>query len=158
MPRTELTQFIGKQTRWKGTVIRFGKRLSRGDEQRNTVLLENVREVETKIEIDHSWITGGRWAAGLIIGDIIYFDALVCPYRRGDFLARWDDAPIEIDYKLINPTTRGGRQTEETMDKVPDRKVLANVKARCATALNDNHSESLDDSILESPAANLAPI
>ena len=103
MPRTELTPFIGKQTRWKGIIGKFGKRLSRGDEQRNTVLLENVREVETQIEIDHSWITGGRWSEGLHVGDVIYFDALVCPYRRGDFFARWDDAPIVIDYKLINP-------------------------------------------------------
>ena len=106
MPRLELQPFVGQRTRWKGTVEKFGKRKARGYEQRGTVMINSVSEVESKTKTDHVWLTDGRWSEGLIVGDVIYFDALVCPYRRGDIMDRWQDEEgdeIEVDYRLTNP-------------------------------------------------------
>ena len=87
-PRTELQPFVGQRTRWKGTVEKFGIRKARVYEQRGTVLINSVSEVESKSNTDHVWLTDGRWSEVQLIGDVNYFDALVCPYQRGDIMHR----------------------------------------------------------------------
>ena len=106
--REQFSQFSDQWVRWCAVVVRFGVKRRDSDVAIGTIMLKDVRSANnSKVRASHCWIDTGPWSEGLKAGDVIYFDALVRPYRHGDPRAFWNEADVDprdfIDYKLTRP-------------------------------------------------------
>ena len=116
--RPELSKRQGPRSRYIGIVERFGIKRSYGH-GRVTLLLRDVSTAEGAVVADHLWLTRGKWAEGIMIGDRIAFNARVTEYQKGYAGERWDvlaarGSGTSPSHRLSNPTrvevlTRAGR-------------------------------------------------
>ena len=93
--------------RFTAKVDRFGTKLSYKGYSEATVLLVDVRFVETgEKATDHIWFAFGKtWEkAGVAVGDTVQFEARVKQYRKGYMNSRAGIDQRKTDYKLSNPT------------------------------------------------------
>lgn len=105
--RRNLKAINGQRMRFTATVERFGHKTAFQGEPIPTILLKNVRVLETNHRAaDHLWFTKGKSWDKCIIGCIVEFDARVTTYEKGYKGHRYDvfDAPVKTDYKLERPT------------------------------------------------------
>jgi hypothetical protein len=104
--RKALKQIDGCRRTFSGTVSRTATKTSFGYTKK-TLLLVDLKDSKGVVITDHLWfnLTKGFERLGLVVGDIVQFDARVKEYVKGYQGHRWDvDKPVEIDYKLSHPT------------------------------------------------------
>lgn len=106
--RESLKNQDGIRGTFSGTVARFGTKSAYRGAPIPTVLLQDVKDASGKVVTDHLWMTVGLQIQrlSLQIGEKVFFDARVTQYEKGYKGYREDvyDAPIEVDYRLSNPT------------------------------------------------------
>lgn len=106
--RELLKEQEGVRGTFSGIVDRFGTKPAYRGPAIPTLMLKDVKDSAGKVVTDHLWMTQGKQIQSLAlqIGDEIMFDARVTEYEKGYKGYREDvyDAPIEIDYRLSNPT------------------------------------------------------
>ena|SRR5260221_306088 len=98
----------GIRATFRGTVARFGTKPAYRGYPIPTVMLKDVMDKKGTIVTDHLWMVQGKQIKALNLqeGDVVEFDARVTEYTKGYKGYREDvyDAPIEVDYRLSNPT------------------------------------------------------
>lgn len=107
MMRSKLKAINGQRMRFTATVERFGEKSAFKGAPIPTVLLKNIRILETDEQVtDHLWFTKGKSWEECVIGGIVEFDARVTTYEKGYKGYRDDvyDSPVKTDYKLERPT------------------------------------------------------
>lgn len=104
--REELKKLYGRRLRFEALVERFGSKSSFRGPPVETVLLRDVRRIDTgELVTDHLWWARGKWAEALEPGQVIEFDARVDSYLKGYFGRREEVyAPPQRDYRLVRPT------------------------------------------------------
>lgn len=106
--REALKEQEGIRGTFRGTVARFGTKSAYRGAPLPTLMLSDVKDATGKVVTDHLWLTIGVQIKrlDLQIGDTVVFDARVTQYEKGYKGYREDvyDAPIELDYRLSNPT------------------------------------------------------
>jgi hypothetical protein len=104
--RENLKEFNEVRIKVYAEVGRYGTKSSFGY-TKETICLVNIKDERGKILCDHLWLTVGKQIKELklVIGDIVYFQARVTKYYKG-YKGYRDDVnkPIELDYRLSNPT------------------------------------------------------
>jgi hypothetical protein len=97
----------GIRTTFRGTIAQFGMKPGYTGRDLPTLMLKDVMDSAGNIITDHLWFMVGKRLAALDlqIGDVISFQARVTAYEKG-YKGYRDDVykPIEIDYRLSNPT------------------------------------------------------
>jgi hypothetical protein len=105
--RKELKKQLGQRGCYLGVVSKFGSKKNWHGFSEPTVMLVDVKDSKGKIVCEHLWFKVGKQieSLSLSIGDIVTFDARVTQYEKG-YKGHRDDvyAPIEVDYRLSNPT------------------------------------------------------
>jgi len=109
--RKLLKQIKNQRRNFRGVFVRMGTKPNWHGYSEETVLLEDIIDVETgQVVTDHIWFnyTKAFQALGdLSAGDVIYFTARVRHYLKGykgyDYIKRIE-SPIEHDWKLSYPT------------------------------------------------------
>lgn len=87
-------------------VGRYGTKSSFGY-TKETICFIDIKDEQGKLLCDHLWLTVGKQIKelSLVIGDKIHFQARVTKYYKGYKGYREDVyKPIELDYRLSNPT------------------------------------------------------
>jgi hypothetical protein len=105
--RRALKSLEGVRTTFRGTVAQFGMKSGYTGRDLPTLMLKDVMDSSGNIVTDHLWFMVGKQLAALDlrIGDVISFQARVTGYEKGYKGYREDVyKPIEIDYRLSNPT------------------------------------------------------
>jgi len=105
--RRALKSLEGVRTVFHGTVVQFGMKSGYTGRDLPTLMMKDVMDSADNIVTDHLWFMVGKQLAALHlqIGDVISFQARVTIYEKGYKGYRDDvDKPIEIDYRLSNPT------------------------------------------------------
>lgn len=106
--REALQQIEGVRSTFRGIVDRYGTKPAYRGPAIPTLMLRDVTDKTGKVVTDHLWMVVGKQlqALQLQIGEVVEFDARVTEYEKGYKGYREDvyDAPIEIDYRLSNPT------------------------------------------------------
>jgi|SRR5579862_1443914 len=106
--REVLKEQEGIRSTFRGTVARFGTKPAYRGYPIPTVMLSDVKDKTGKVVADHIWFVIGvqMQRLNLQVGDEVIFDARVTEYEKGYKGYREDvyDAPIEVDYRLSNPT------------------------------------------------------
>lgn len=105
--RRTLKTLEGVRTTFSGTIAQFGMKPGYTGRDLPTLMLKDVTDSTGNIVTDHLWFMLGRQLAALDlqVGDVISFQARVTAYEKG-YKGYRDDVykPIEIDYRLSNPT------------------------------------------------------
>lgn len=104
--RKTLKYLVGQRLAFTATVSRYGKKNAFRGEAINTVLLVNIRRIDTgEVVTDHLWFTVGKVWMGFKPGDQVTFDARVGDYRKGYF-GRREEVYVKsaTDYRLERPT------------------------------------------------------
>jgi hypothetical protein len=105
--RRALKPLEGVRTTFCGTVAQFGTKTGYTGRDLPTLMLKDVMDSAGNLVTDHLWFMVGKQLAALDlqIGDGISFQARVTGYEKGYKGYREDVyKPIEIDYRLSNPT------------------------------------------------------
>jgi hypothetical protein len=105
--RRALKSLEGVRTTFRGTVAQFGMKSGYTGRDFPTLMLKDVMNSSGNLVTDHLWFMVGKQLAALHlqIGDVISFQARVTAYEKGYKGYREDVYnPIEIDYRLSNPT------------------------------------------------------
>lgn len=109
MTRSDLRKVDGRR-RFRATFVRYGKATAYKGAPLTTILLRDVKLVETgEVVTDHLWLKVGKQlgAVGwLHDGDAIEFDARAKRYEKGYRGWRYkpDAPPATSDWKLAFPT------------------------------------------------------
>lgn len=106
MRRTLQTQ-DGKRKKFQGVFARFGKKTNFHGYAEDTILLQNILDVETnKIVADHVWFTRTKnfQKLSLAPGVHIEFEARIKKYTKGYVNSRYKIDRRENDYKLSHPS------------------------------------------------------
>jgi len=108
--REELAKLHGKRRRFQGIFVRFGQKAGY-KYPLTTILLKDVVDIASgKLVTDHLWFTMGKQFEALDLkeGDVVRFNARVIEYEKGYRGRQDEDAydykPVQIDYRLSNPT------------------------------------------------------
>ena len=108
--RKQLAKLEGQRLRFEGVVERFGTKRGWQGDTLPTLMLKNIRLVDDPYRIltDHLWMNVGKQLEGVIIGEVVDFDARVTRYEKGykgrrdnDF---FNDHEPSFDYRLERPT------------------------------------------------------
>jgi len=105
--RIGLAKQDGERKRFKATFGRLGRRVGYKGYSEETILLKDVRDLETdKIVTDHVWFafTKGFQTIALSEDVKIEFEARVKKYTKGYVNTRAKINNQEIDFRLSNPT------------------------------------------------------
>lgn len=105
--RKALKKLHGQRLRFRATVERLGEKTAFRGPPIPTILLVDVRLLETgELLTDHLWFTRGKFWNGIVTGVTVEFDARIGRYEKGYKGCREDvyDAPITTDYRLERPT------------------------------------------------------
>ena len=105
--RRALKSLEGVRTAFRGTVVQFGMKSGYTGQDLPTLMLKDVMDGTGNVVTDHLWLSIGKQLAALHLqrGDVIAFQARVTAYEKGYKGYREDVyKPIEIDYRLSNPT------------------------------------------------------
>jgi hypothetical protein len=105
--RHALKSLEGVRTSFRGTVAQFSVKSGYTGRDLPTLMLKDVMDSTGNMVTEHLWFTVGKTLADLHlqIGDVIAFQARVTAYEKGYKGYREDvHKPIEIDYRLSNPT------------------------------------------------------
>jgi len=104
--REQLKNIDGTRMRFSAIVERFGTKTGWEGEILDTILLKDVRRVDTgEIVTDHLWFTKGKSWMECLPDSVVEFDARVTMYEKGYKGYREDVyKPTSIDYKLERPT------------------------------------------------------
>lgn len=105
--RRVLKSLEGVRTAFRGTVVQFGVKSGYTGLDLPTLMLKDVMDGTGNVVTDHLWLSIGKQLAALHLqsGDVIAFQARVTAYEKGYKGYREDVyKPIEIDYRLSNPT------------------------------------------------------
>jgi len=106
--RHNLESLNGKRLRFTAVVERFGTKPNWHGFPETTILLKDIRFLETgEFACDHLWFKEGKWAVGLVEGHKFAFDARVDSYVKG-YQGRKAEtlgvASYRVDYHLERPT------------------------------------------------------
>ncbi|SKC88563.1 hypothetical protein [Ohtaekwangia koreensis] len=105
--RKELAKEEGQRKKFRATFSRLGKKVNFKGYSEETVLLQNVVDVETnKAVTDHIWFsfTKGFEKLALTEGVTLEFEARVKEYKKGYVNSRYKINNSKTDYKLSHPT------------------------------------------------------
>jgi hypothetical protein len=106
--RENLEAVNGMRMRFTAVVERFGSKTNWHGYPESTILLKDVRFVDTgQLACDHLWFRHGNWALGLVEGHKFAFDARVDSYAKGYQGAKADRlgmSSYSVDYHLERPT------------------------------------------------------
>lgn len=105
--RKKLKNDEGVRKKFSAIVTRTGKKPGFRNHSAETILLTNIRDVETnELVTDHSWFayTKGFEQARLHPGDTIEFEARIKAYTKGYINKALNINNKQLDYKLSNPT------------------------------------------------------
>ncbi|HEY0652129.1 MAG TPA: hypothetical protein VGD65_03335 [Chryseosolibacter sp.] len=105
--RRRLVENAGLRKRFSATVERFGKKINFKGYSEETILLKNIKDVETNtIAADHLWFSFSLafQKAKIVEGCIIEFDARVKDYTKGYVNRKIGINNRKNDFKLSNPT------------------------------------------------------
>lgn len=105
--RTGLSKSEGERKRFTATFVRVGKKKNFKGYSEDTILLNNVVDIETQQRVtDHVWFTFTKVFedAGIKEGDTIAFDARVKRYSKGYVNRSLGMTRRSSDYKLSHPT------------------------------------------------------
>jgi hypothetical protein len=107
--REALKPYEGKRRRFKGVILRFGRKpCFIGDETkyRDTIVIGDVTDVESGMEVsDHCWLTLSTTTGckKFQVGNIVEFDATVLAYKTKR--REWEGGKYtETDFQLARPT------------------------------------------------------
>ena len=81
MGRENLEKIYGERAQFTAKLGKFGKKRSKTDLDKKTVLLENIKHNGREVS-DHLWIDAGKWCEILQVGDEFIFSARVVRYTR----------------------------------------------------------------------------
>jgi hypothetical protein len=105
--RKKLSKDVGVRKRFSAEVERFGKKINYKGYSEETILLKNIRDIESKeVLADHLWFTFSLTfqKAKIIEGCTIEFDARVKDYVKGYVNKKIGINNRKKDFKLSNPT------------------------------------------------------
>jgi len=105
--RKQLAAEVGQRKKFRATAGRLGKKINYKGYSEETILLNNIVDVETeKVVTDHSWFsyTQGFIKAMVRPGDALEFEARVKEYRKGYVNRTYKINHTSTDFKLSNPT------------------------------------------------------
>lgn len=105
--RKKLSDDVGVRKRFSALVERFGKKINFKGYSEETILLKNIRDVDSnEIVADHLWFTFSLafQKAKITEGCNIEFDARVKDYVKGYVNKRIGINNRKKDFKLSNPT------------------------------------------------------
>jgi hypothetical protein len=119
MTRSELARYFGKRRKFRGVFRREGTKAGFEGRVQKTMLLVNVKDVETGATVtDHLWFnaTKGFGSLGLKRGDEVEFEARVDDYMKGYVNESQDIDNTELDYRLVFPSKlkKANRSTRQT--------------------------------------------
>jgi len=105
--RRALKPLEGVRTTFRGTVAQFGMKTGYTGRDLPILMLKDVMDSAGNLVTEHLWFMVGKQLAALNlqIGDVISFHARVTAYEK-EYKGYREDVckPIEIDYRLSNPT------------------------------------------------------
>jgi hypothetical protein len=105
--RKELAIRHGERKKYRAIFSRIGKKTNYKGYREDTILLNDVREVETnQLVADHLWFSYAKSFEKifLIEGELIEFEARVKKYTKGHVNKRYRIDKRTTDYKLSHPT------------------------------------------------------
>ncbi len=105
--RAKLKGSLGERKKFKGTFVKFGKKLNYRGHTEETVLLQNIIDQECqKLVADHLWFayTKSFQRIQLVAGTTVHFEARVKQYTKGYKNSRYKIDNLTTDYKLSHPT------------------------------------------------------
>ena len=105
--RKRLSEDAGLRKRFSAVVERFGKKINYKGYSEETILLKEIRDVESQEMVaDHLWFTFSLafQKAKISEGCTIEFDARVKDYTKGYINRKVGINNRKTDFKLSNPT------------------------------------------------------
>ena len=105
--RKKLSEDVGLRKRFSADVERFGKKINFNGYSEETILLRNIKDVESnEIVSDHIWFTFSLafQKAKITEGCSIEFDARVKDYTKGYVNKKIGINNRKKDFKLSHPT------------------------------------------------------
>jgi hypothetical protein len=105
--RKKLSADLGLRKRFSAEVERFGKKINYKGYSEETILLKNIRDIDSKeVVADHVWFTFSLTfqKAKVVEGSTIEFDARVKDYTKGYVNKKIGINNRKKDFKLSNPT------------------------------------------------------
>lgn len=105
--RKELRAQKDVRKKFKATFKRLGKKTNFKGYSEDTILLTNIIDEETNLEVaDHIWFnyTKGFEKISLTEGTIVTFEARVKEYKKGYVNKSYRINNSKTDYKLSHPT------------------------------------------------------
>lgn len=105
--RKELSTREGVRQKFRAVFSRIGKKTNYKGYLEDTILLNDVREVETnQLVADHLWFSYTKSFEKVLLseGTVIEFEARVKEYTKGHVNKRYNIDKRKTDYKLSHPT------------------------------------------------------
>jgi len=105
--RKELATREGERKKFRAVFSRVGKKTNYKGYREDTILLNDVREVETnQLVADHLWFSYSKSFEKILLseGTRIEFEARVKEYTKGYVNKRYHIHKRTTDYKLSHPT------------------------------------------------------
>lgn len=105
--RKELAKREGERKKFRAVFSRLGKKTNYNGYREDTILLNDVREVETNhLVADHLWFNYSKSFEKILFaeGALIEFEARVKEYTKGHVNKRYGIDKRTTDYKLSHPS------------------------------------------------------
>jgi hypothetical protein len=105
--RTKLAAEKGKRKKFTATFIRIGKKVNYKGYTEETILLNNILDVETnRVVTDHIWFSYTKGFEKIVLteGTRLEFEARVKEYTKGYVQKKLKINNRTTDYKLSHPT------------------------------------------------------
>jgi len=105
--RKELANREGERQKFRAVFSRIGKKTNYKGYREDTILLNDVRDIETnQLVADHLWFSYTKSFEKILLteGALIEFEARVKEYTKGHVNKRYRIDKRTTDYKLSHPT------------------------------------------------------
>jgi hypothetical protein len=105
--RQKLQDEEGNRKRFRAVFVRLGKKMNYKGYSEETILLQNVVDLETnKVVTDHLWLNFSKAFEKIQLkeGMILEFDARIKEYLKGYINKKYQIDKSSTDFKLSHPT------------------------------------------------------